>query len=188
MAETASTLLELGTAAPDFSLPDTDGRLVALSDFEGAPALLVVFMCNHCPYVRHVRQGLIDFAREYAQRGVAVVAISSNDAGRFPADAPERMAEEAARYGYPFPYLYDETQQVAKSYRAACTPDLYLFDGERRLVYRGQFDGSRPGNDVPVSGRDLRAAADAVLRGEPVGTDQKPSVGCSIKWKPGNEP
>ncbi len=187
MAETASTMLELGTRAPDFSLPDTEGRRVSRSDFEGAP-LLVVFMCNHCPYVKHIREGLVAFAREYMPRGLAMVAVSANDAASFPADAPERMAEEAKAYGYPFPYLYDETQEVAKAYRAACTPDFYLFDRGHELVYRGQFDGSRPGNDVPVTGRDLRRAADAVLEGKPAPGEQKASMGCNIKWKRGNEP
>ncbi len=187
MAETASTMLELGTRAPDFSLPDTEGRRVSRSDFEGAP-LLVVFMCNHCPYVKHIREGLVAFAREYMPRGLAMVAVSANDAASFPADAPERMAEEAKAYGYPFPYLYDETQEVAKAYRAACTPDFYLFDRGHELVYRGQFDGSRPGNDVPVTGRDLRRAAGAVLEGKPAPEEQKASMGCNIKWKRGNEP
>lgn len=187
MAETASTMLELGTRAPDFSLPDTEGRRVSRSDFEGAP-LLVVFICNHCPYVKHIREGLVAFAREYMPRGLAMVAVSANDAASFPADAPERMAEEAKAYGYPFPYLYDETQEVAKAYRAACTPDFYLFDRGHELVYRGQFDGSRPGNDVPVTGRDLRRAAGAVLEGKPAPEEQKASMGCNIKWKRGNEP
>lgn len=187
MAETASTMLELGTRAPDFSLPDTEGRRVSRSDFEGAP-LLVVFICNHCPYVKHIREGLVAFAREYMPRGLAMVAVSANDAASFPADAPERMAKEAKAYGYPFPYLYDETQEVAKAYRAACTPDFYLFDRGHELVYRGQFDGSRPGNDVPVTGRDLRRAAGAVLEGKPAPEEQKASMGCNIKWKRGNEP
>jgi len=174
--------------APDFTLPDTDGRMVSLSDFEGAPALLVAFICNHCPYVKHIRQGFADFAREYQDRGLAVVAINSNDAERYPDDSPEAMAREKEEAGYTFPYLFDETQEVARAYRAACTPDFFLFDGERRLVYRGQFDDSRPGNDVPVTGRDLRAAVDAVLEGRPVPEEQRASIGCNIKWKPGNEP
>ncbi|NIR28367.1 MAG: thioredoxin family protein [Gammaproteobacteria bacterium] len=187
MAETASTMLELGTRAPDFSLPDTDGRRVSRSEFEGSP-LLVVFMCNHCPYVKHVREGLVAFAREYIPRGLAMVAVSANDAAKFPADSPERMAEEAKEYGYPFPYLYDETQEVARAYRAACTPDFFLFDRAHQLVYRGQFDDSRPGKGVPVTGRDVRAAADAALEGKPAPEEQTPSMGCSIKWKRGNEP
>jgi len=188
MVATASVMLPLGTAAPEFSLPDAEGRLVSLSDFEDAPALLVVFMCNHCPYVKHVADGLAALAREYQQRGVAVVGINANDVGSYPDDAPGEMAQEAKRRGYTFAYLYDETQEVAKAYRAACTPDFYVFDGQRRLVYRGQMDSSRPGSDTPVSGEDLRAALDAVLDGRPASEDQTPSLGCNIKWKPGNEP
>jgi peroxiredoxin len=188
MVETPSTMLPLGTKAPHFSLPDTEGDVVSLDDFEDAPALLVVFMCNHCPYVKHVREGLVELTREYMDRGVAVVAINSNDVEAFPADSPERMREEAEKYGYPFPYLYDETQEVAKAYRAACTPDFYVFDEGRTLVYRGQMDGSRPGNAVPVTGEDLRAALDAVLEDRPVPGDQRPSMGCNIKWKAGQEP
>lgn len=181
-------MLALGTKAPDFQLPDTTGRPVTLSDFQGAPALVVVFLCNHCPYVKHIRDGLAQLARDYAPRGVKVVGINSNDAKHYPADSPARMAEEARAAGYVFPYLYDETQAVAKAYRAACTPDFYLFDGHQRLVYRGQLDDSRPGNGIPVTGKDLRAAIDAVLAGQPVAPTQKPSIGCNIKWKPGNEP
>jgi peroxiredoxin len=181
-------MLPLGTPAPAFRLPDPAGRLVALEDFAGAPALAVLFLCNHCPYVKHVADGVARFARDYADRGLAVVAVSPNDASRYPDDAPPRMAEEAARRGYVFPYLVDGDQSVAKAYRAACTPEFYLFDGARRLVYRGQFDGARPGNAAPVTGADLRAAVDALLAGRPVPADQKPSVGCSIKWKPGSEP
>jgi peroxiredoxin len=188
MARTESTMLELGTPAPDFSLPDTEGRPVGLADFDGAAALLVVFMCNHCPYVKHIRDGLADFAREYGAKGLAVAGISANDVGTHPQDGPEQMAEEAREAGYTFPYLYDESQAVAQAYRAACTPDFFLFDKDRRLVYRGQFDDSRPGNELPVTGRDLRAAVDAVLAGQPVPAQQKPSMGCNIKWKPGNEP
>jgi len=188
MARTASTMLELGTPAPAFRLPDTAGRTVSLSDFDDARALLVVFMCNHCPYVQHIREGLAGFAREYQPRGLAVAGINANDIDSHPDDSPERMAEEARRYGYTFPYLFDETQAVAKAYRAACTPDFYLFDAGRRLAYRGQFDDSRPGSSVPVTGRDVRAAADAVLAGEPAPGEQKPSMGCNIKWKPGNQP
>lgn len=188
MARTPSTMLALGSAAPDFRLPDPSGGWVALSDFEAAPGLLVVFMCNHCPFVIHIRDALVALGRDLASQGVAMVAISANDVAGYPDDAPEQMAEDAARFGYTFPYLYDESQEVAKSYRAACTPDFFLFDQDRRLVYRGQLDDSRPGNDVPVTGRDLRAAAAALLAGEPISADQRPSIGCNIKWKPGGAP
>jgi peroxiredoxin len=188
MALTPSTMLELGTVAPDFSLPDTSGKIVSLSDCKGADALLVLFICNHCPYVKHIRGGIAQLARDYGARGVAVVAISSNDAAKYPDDSPAKMREEAKQAGYNFPYLYDETQAVAKAYRAACTPDIYLFDKDRRLVYRGQFDDSRPGNGKPVTGRELRAALDSVLAGKPISDNQVPSVGCNIKWKAGNEP
>jgi peroxiredoxin len=192
MAETPSTMLSLGTPAPAFRLPDTrrgqGDRIVSLADFAGAPALLVAFICNHCPFVKHVRDTFVALARDYADRGVAVVAISANDVAAFPEDGPQRMGEEAATYGYGFPYLYDETQQVAQAYRAACTPDFFVFDKKRRLVYRGQMDDSRPGNGLPVNGHDLRAALDAVLAGKPVSERQRPSIGCNIKWKPGNEP
>jgi peroxiredoxin len=181
-------MLELGTPAPAFSLPDTDGRTVSLDDFRDAKALLVLFICNHCPYVKHVQHELARVARDYVPRGVATVAISSNDAGGYPDDAPDKMKEEKQRVGYPFPYLYDESQGVAKAYRAACTPDLFLFDADRLLVYRGQLDGARPKNDVPVTGKDLRAALDALLAGRPMPEEQVPSVGCNIKWKPGNAP
>ncbi|HEU0013741.1 MAG TPA: thioredoxin family protein [Longimicrobium sp.] len=188
MAATPSTMLELGTPAPAFSLPDTGGRTVSLADYADAPALLVMFICNHCPYVKHLRAALAELGREYGARGVGIVAVSANDAERYPPDGPEMMRREKEEAGYPFPYLFDETQQVAKAYRAACTPDFFLFDGERRLVYRGQFDDSRPGNGRPVTGRDLRAALDAVLAGRTVPAEQVPSIGCNIKWKPGNEP
>lgn len=188
MVKTASTMLSLGTQAPDFSLPDAKGRVVSLDDFPDARALLVVFMCNHCPYVKHVAEPLAELAREYRGRGVAIVGINSNDADGYPEDAPEAMREEIERRGYDFPYLVDESQEVAKAYRAACTPDFFLFDAARRLVYRGQMDDSRPGNDRPVTGEDLRAALDAVLEGLPVRSSQKPSLGCNIKWKEGNEP
>lgn len=188
MALTPSTMLPLGTTAPDFRLPDTNGKLVSLADFKNAPALLVMFICNHCPYVVHLRSGLAQLGRDYLPKGVAIVAISANDVGDYPADSPARMKEEAKSAGYTFPYLYDETQAVAKAYRAACTPDLYLFDKQQKLVYRGQFDESRPGNGIPVTGKDLRAALDAVLAGKPVAAAQKPSMGCNIKWKSGNEP
>ncbi len=183
MAETPSTMLPLSTIAPNFNLPDPSGKLVSLDDFKDAPALLVAFLCNHCPYVKHIQKQFAALAKEYQARGVAVVAISSNDVENYPDDSPEKMAEESKHAGYTFPYLYDETQQVAKAYRAACTPDLYLFDRARRLVYRGQFDDSRPGNGRPVTGADLRTALDAVLSGRPVPANQKPSMGCNIKWK-----
>jgi len=188
MVSVPSTMLELGTLAPDFSLPDTEGRTVSLDDLDDAKAVLVMFICNHCPYVKHVQGELARLGRDYGPRGVALVAISANDAVAYPADGPDQMKEEKARVGYPFPYLFDATQAVAKAYRAACTPDFFLFDGEQRLAYRGQLDGSRPKNDVPVTGRDLRAALDAVLAGRPVPPDQIPSIGCNIKWKPGNAP
>jgi peroxiredoxin len=188
MARTPSTMLPLYTEAPHFSLPDTEGRQVSIHDFDGAPALLVMFLCNHCPFVKHMREGLAEFARDYADLGLAMVAISSNDVEKYPDDSPEMMAREKEEAGYVFPYLFDETQEVAKAYRAACTPDFFLFDEDRKLVYRGQFDDSRPGNDEPVTGKDLRTAVDAVLQGWPMPLDQKPSLGCNIKWKPGNEP
>ena len=188
MVAVNSTMLPLGTKAPDFRLPDPQGEMVSLADFKNAPALLVVFMCNHCPYVKHIRDGLAKLARDYVARGVAVVGINSNDVANYPADSPANMAAEAKSAGYVFPYLYDETQAVAKAYRAACTPDLFLFDKEQRLAYRGQFDDSRPGNGVAVTGKDVRAALDAVLAGKPLPPIQKPSIGCNIKWKPGNEP
>jgi peroxiredoxin len=183
-----STMLPLGTKAPDFRLPDAAGKMISLAELQGAPALLVVFMCNHCPYVKHIRAGLAQLARDYLPRGVAMVGINSNDVENYPADSPARMAEEAKAAGYLFPYLYDETQSVAKAYRAACTPDFYVFDAGQRLVYRGQMDDSRPGSSLPVTGKDLRAALEAALSGKPVPSSQKPSIGCNIKWKPGNEP
>jgi peroxiredoxin len=188
MVRTPSTMLELGTAAPPFSLPDADGRIIRSDDYAGTAALLVMFICNHCPFVKHVREELARIGREYAPRGVGIVAISSNDVAAYPDDSPERMREEKERVGYPFPYLFDETQEVAAAYHAACTPDFFLFDAARKLVYRGQLDDSRPGNGVPVTGGDLRGALDAVLVGSPVPELQKPSLGCNIKWKPGNEP
>ena len=187
MAATPSTMLELGTPAAPFALPDTDGSIVRKADFDGR-ALLLMFICNHCPFVRHLREDLARLGREYQQRGVGIVAISANDADLYPSDGPEAMAREKEEAGYTFPYLFDESQEVARSYRAACTPDFFLFDPDHRLVYRGQYDDSRPGNGVPVTGRDLRAALDAVLAGEPVADDQKASIGCNIKWKPGNAP
>jgi peroxiredoxin len=188
MALTPSTMLPLGTAAPGFRLPDTDGKHVSLDDFKGAPALLVAFICNHCPYVKHVRHELARLGKEYQGKGVAVVGISSNDVNTHPDDSPKMMTREKAEVGYTFPYLYDETQQVAQAFKAACTPDFYVFDHDQKLVYRGQLDGSRPGNPVPLTGKDLRSALDAVLAGQPVTDDQRPSIGCNIKWKRGNEP
>jgi len=188
MAVTPSTMLPLGTGAPDFELPDTGGNPVSLEDFDDARGLLVVFMCNHCPFVKHIADGLADFAERYVEKGIAVVGINANDVEKHPADSPEKMREEKRRRGYSFPYLYDETQEVAKAYGAACTPDFFLFDGDRELFYRGQFDDSRPGNDVPVTGEDLREACDRLLAGDPAPSDQKASAGCNIKWKPGNAP
>lgn len=188
MVKTASTMLTLGTEAPDFSLPDVNGKIVSIEDFVDTPALLVIFMCNHCPYVQHVADELSRLAREYQQRGVAVVGINSNDWQQYPDDSPEKMAEEVKRRSYTFPYLIDETQEAAKVYRAACTPDFFLFDKDRRLAYRGQMDSSRPGNGVKVTGRDLREALDTVLEGRSPPEAQKPSLGCNIKWRPGNEP
>ena len=189
MARTPSTMLELGTPAPDFSLPDVvTGRPVTLSELATGQPILVAFWCNHCPFVLHVEEGFVDFAREYAGKGLQVLAISANDAENYPQDGPDEMKARANTQGYSFPYLFDEDQEVAKAYRAACTPDLFLFGPDRTLVYRGQFDGSRPGNGVPVTGEDLRAAADAVLAGEAATQDQRPSMGCNIKWRPGNEP
>jgi len=188
MAETPSTMLPLGTTAPHFRLPDPYGKWVSLTDFKDAPALLVVFMCNHCPYVKHIRSKLAEVAKEYQAKGVGVVGINSNDVASYPDDKPEKMAEEIKQIGYTFPYLYDESQDVAKAYRAACTPDFYLFDREHRLVYRGQFDDSRPGNGRPVTGADLCAALDAALAGRSAPGTQRPSLGCNIKWKRGNAP
>ncbi len=188
MAATTSTMLTLGTPAPDFSLPDTKGKTVSLGNFKGTPALLVIFMCNHCPYVKHILNDLVKLAKEYKDKGVAVVGINSNDVTNYPEDRPEMMANLATEAAFTFPYLYDETQEVAKAYNAACTPDFFLFDREMRLVYRGQMDDSRPGNNVPVTGVDLTAAIDAVIAGKKVNPEQKPSMGCNIKWKLGNQP
>jgi len=188
MVLTASTMLALGASAPPFALPDTSGAIVCLEDFKEAAGLLVVFMCNHCPYVKHVQAELAALGREYMARGVAMVGINSNDATNYPDDSFDRMGEEARRVGYPFPYLYDATQAVAKAYHAACTPDFFLFDRDRHLVYRGQLDDARPGRPVPVTGRDLRRALDALLAGQPIPETQQPSMGCNIKWKPGNAP
>ncbi|HWB19082.1 MAG TPA: thioredoxin family protein [Phycisphaerales bacterium] len=191
MVMTASTMLELGMKAPSFSLPDAvSGKSVSISDFpaEKYPAMLVMFICNHCPFVKHIRAELAKLGKDYAAKGGAVVAICSNDVRTHPDDSPEKMKAEAKSAGYTFPYLYDETQAVAKAYRAACTPDFYVFDKLRKLVYRGQLDDSRPNNGLPITGTDLRAALDAVLAGKPVNSNQKPSIGCNIKWKAGSEP
>ncbi len=189
MALTPSTMLELGTMAPDFSLPDTvSGKRMSLKDFDGKKALAVLFICNHCPYVKHIQQGLVALGKDYERKDIAIVAISANDPAGYPDDAPAKLGAEAKRVGYRFPYLFDETQEVAKAYTAACTPDIFLFDRARKLVYRGQFDESRPESGKPVTGRDLRAAIDAVLAGKAVPGDQKPSIGCNIKWRKGNEP
>jgi peroxiredoxin len=181
-------MLPLGTPAPDFKLPDTSGKIISLADFKDKAALVVIFMCNHCPYVVHIRSGLAQRARDYAPKHVGIVGINANDVKNFPADSPAKMKDEVKGAGYIFPYLYDESQSVAKAYRAACTPDIFLFDQNRKLVYRGQFDDSRPGNGLSVTGKDLRAALDAVLAGKPVSENQKASIGCNIKWKAGNEP
>ncbi len=188
MVRTPSTMLPLGTAAPDFSLVNVDSQMVSLSDFDDAPALLVIFMCNHCPYVVHVADHLAQLAHEYMSRGAAVVGISTNDVANYPADSPEQMVAEAEARGYIFPYLYDETQEVAQAYRAACTPDFFVFDANKKLAYRGQLDSSRPDSGTPVTGEDLRAALDAVLAGETPVEEQTPSLGCNIKWRSGNEP
>ncbi len=188
MALTPSTMLPLGTSAPDFTLPDVSGKTVSLANVRNAPALVVMFICNHCPYVKHLRSALAAFGKEYQAKGVSIVAISSNDAAGYPDDAPAKMVTEARDAGYTFPYLYDESQQVAQAYQAACTPDFYVFDREGKLKYRGQFDDSRPGNGTPVTGDDLKRAVDAVLAGKEPTATQKPSIGCNIKWKPGSAP
>ena len=188
MALTASTMLALGTKAPDFALPDTEGNTVSLKDFEGKPVLLVMFICNHCPYVKHVRDELAKLGKDYQGKGAGIVAISANDVTTHPDDSPEKMKQEKETAGYSFPYLYDESQEVAKAYTAACTPDFFVFDSDRKLFYRGQLDDARPGNDAPVNGRDLRAALDAALAGQNPPETQKPSMGCNIKWKAGNAP
>jgi len=188
MALTASTMLPLGTQAPAFALRNIDGKTVSLDDCKSAKALLVMFICNHCPFVIHVRDELAKMGSDYQDKGVAIIAINSNDAETHAADSPDMMAQEAKNIGYGFPYLYDESQAVAKAYQAACTPDFFLFDGDQKLVYRGQLDDSRPNNALPVNGSDLRAAIDAVITGSPVSSEQKSSMGCNIKWKPGNEP
>jgi peroxiredoxin len=188
MVLTASTMLALGAQAPSFALPDTAGETVRLDDFKQAAGLLVVFLCNHCPYVKHIQHELAAIGREYGPKGIAMVGINANDAVSYPDDSFARMGEEVRRTGYPFPYLHDETQAVAKAYHAACTPDFFLFNHDRRLVYRGQLDDARPGKEIPVTGRDLRRALDALLAGRPISKEQQPSMGCNIKWKSGNAP
>ena len=185
----ASVMLPLGTTAPPFALRDlVSGQLYSLDSFAGKAALLVMFICRHCPYVQHVEEEIARLGRDYRDKRLGIIGISSNDPVNYPEDAPDRLKEMAQRLGFEFPFCFDESQEVAKAYKAACTPDFYLFDAERRLVYRGQLDDSRPGNNKPVTGRDLRAAIDALLAGKPVDANQKPSIGCSIKWKPGHAP
>jgi len=189
MAKTLSTMLDLGTTAPDFTLPDVvSGKTMALRDFARSKALLVMFICRHCPFVKHVEQELARLGRDYANKEVAIIAISANDAREFPEDAPQSLKEMAEQLGFTFPFLYDESQSIARAYTAACTPDFFLFDQSRKLVYRGQLDDSRPESGIPVTGKDLRAALDAVLNDEAVNPDQRASIGCNIKWKTGNEP
>jgi peroxiredoxin len=188
MTLTASTMADLNTPVPDFSLPDIDKRAVSLHDFDHSPALLVMFLSHHCPYTRHIFSNLTEMIRDYQSRGVAVVGINSNDPQQHPEDNPEKMAQLAEKHNFPFPYLKDATQEVAKAFKAACTPDFFLYDQNRKLVYRGRFDDARPDRNVPVTGHQLRAAMEALLSGKQPIEPQKPSVGCNIKWKPGNEP
>ncbi|MEQ9089764.1 MAG: thioredoxin family protein [Balneola sp.] len=188
MSATLSTMLEIGTKAPSFELQDTDGSKVSLNDLKFDKGVLVMFICNHCPYVKHLNKGLVEFANEYKQKGIECIAISSNDVENYPQDSLDLMKELSEQHNFPFPYLYDETQEVAKAYKAACTPDFFLFDSNLELFYRGQFDDSRPGNGKPVSGNDMRAAANSLIEGEENFEPQTPSMGCNIKWKSGNEP
>ena len=188
MVTTASKMLALGTSAPDFNLPDTQGNVVSLDGFKAAPALLIIFMCNHCPFVKYILNPMVDLVKGYQTKGVAVVGISSNDIATVPEDSPEMMAQVAKELGFTFPYLYDESQEVAKAYRAACTPEFFLFNNQRKLVYRGQMDDSRPSSNIPITGADLTAAIEAVLSDKKVNAEQKPSIGCNIKWKQENEP
>ena len=188
MVKTASTMQSLGSQAPDFSLLNIDGRMVSLHDYDQQPALLVIFMCNHCPFVKHVASELVRLAHDYQPRGVAIVGINANDPAKHPEDSPEQMIHEAEEQGYPFAYLFDETQEVAQAYKAACTPDFFLYDKQRRLFYRGQLDSSRPGNGKPLNGEDLRRALDALLAGQPAPEKQLASIGCNIKWKAGAAP
>jgi len=187
-----STMEKLGLPAPGFSLQNLNAgfneQTVSLETFEEYPALLVVFICNHCPYVVHIRDSFVSFVSEYHEKGLGVVAISANDVESHPDDSPEKMNEDAAKFSYPFPYLFDESQEIAKAYRAACTPDFFLYDRNRTLVYRGQYDSSRPKNSEPVTGEDLRNATNALIQGSIIPTEQKPSMGCNIKWKKGGEP
>ncbi len=189
MARTPSQMIDLGTEAPNFRLPDVvSGKDIGLDDFPEAKGFLIAFICNHCPFVHLIRHEFARYGREYTGKGLAVIAINANDIEAHPEDGPEAMQGDARRFGYGFPYCLDADQSVAKAYQAACTPDFYLFDADRKLVYRGQFDAARPGSDVPVTGQDLRAATDALLAGQPIPEPQQPSLGCNIKWKPGNEP
>jgi len=188
MVKTASTMLPLGTSAPDFRLLNIDGKTISLSEITTGKGLVVMFICNHCPFVKHVAPELVRLTKDYESRGIHFVAISSNDVTAYPDDSPEMMKQEAAQQGYTFPYLFDETQEVAQAYRAACTPDFFIFDGSRRLVYRGQLDDSRPGNGKPLNGSDMRRALDQLIDGVEVPAEQRPSIGCNIKWKRGNEP
>jgi len=184
MAKTPSNMVPLGSAAPQFVLPDvTTGEMMSLDAMKSRIATVVMFLCNHCPFVKHVQVELVNLAKEYKQKGVSFIAISSNDVANYPDDSPEKMKQVAKDFTYPFPYLYDETQQVAKDYQAACTPDFYIYDGQMKLVYRGQMDGSRPGNDIPVTAEDLRKTLDCLLNNKPVSEEQSPSIGCNIKWK-----
>jgi len=188
MGLTPSTMVKLGTPAPEFSLLDIEGNIVSLGDFEGSKGLLVMFICNHCPYVKHIREHLVQMAKEFQPKGIGIVAISSNDAEHYHEDGPEMMAQNAKTFGFTFPYLHDDTQEVAKAYQAACTPDFFVYDSHMRLCYRGQFDDSRPGNNIPVTGADLRGALNALVTGITLSSKQKPSMGCNIKWKAGNAP
>lgn len=190
MVRTESTMLALGTKAPDFSLPEpATGSTVSLDNFQDARALLIIFMCNHCPYVKHLNKPLAELIKQYEDKGLQAVAINANDVDNYPDDSPEKMITEVKNIGYSFPYLYDATQETAKAYKAACTPDFFLFDANQQLAYRGQFDGSRPKNDIPLTGDDMRSAVELVLAGTPIPeNEQKPSMGCNIKWKAGNEP
>lgn len=188
MAATLSTMLEIGTKAPDFNLPNIDGNMISLQELRPKAGVLIMFICNHCPYVKHLNEALVKFANDYREQGIKCIAISSNDVENYPQDSPELMKELSEKHQFPFPYLYDESQEVAKAYKAACTPDFFLFDDELKLFYRGQFDDSRPGNNKPVTGRDMRNAADKLIEGESNIESQIPSMGCNIKWKQGNEP
>ncbi|ACK72405.1 alkyl hydroperoxide reductase/ Thiol specific antioxidant/ Mal allergen [Gloeothece citriformis PCC 7424] len=189
MALTQSTMLTLGTTAPDFQLPDVvSGQTISLKNFEDKQALLIMFICQHCPFVKHIKQELANLGQDYVPKGLGIIAISANDVANYPSDSPENLKAMAQELEFNFPFCYDETQETAKTYTAACTPDFFLFDSDRKLVYRGQLDDSRPSNNLPVTGKDLRAAIENILAGKPVNSDQKPSIGCNIKWKPGHEP